>query len=377
MAKNKRFNKLLALLLISFALLVRFWWFFSFEKPIQLPRNEHVVLKATLKKEPRFFEKSQVLAVGDLKVYVPIYPKYRVGDVLIVEGTADGEGRMFQAKVDKFCCAKSKVLGQLRQEIASKIKTYLPQREATLVLGTVLGVDDIAPSFREALIKTGTIHVVVVSGQNLAYVAGFFLYSFKFLGRRKPMVIACIGCLFYAALTGFAPPVVRATIMVLAVTLAKFVGREIVPIWGLFLAALLILFFSPGSFFEISFQLTFAATLGIITLGEALQRVSRVARVAQVSRVARAILKSVIPTAAVAISAYVFTAPIIFLYFERVSPIAPLVNILVGFSVAPIMVLGFATAILSLVFPPLAQLVAYFAYVPAFYFVKVVELFAT
>ncbi|MEX2028009.1 MAG: ComEC/Rec2 family competence protein, partial [Candidatus Curtissbacteria bacterium] len=235
--------------------------------------------------------------------------------------------------------------------------------EATLLQGTVVGVDNIDQTFREQLIKTGTIHVVVVSGQNLAIVAGLFMAFAKYIGRRKALVLACIAVFLYAAIAGFSAPVMRAAVMVMVSTIAVYAGREVWPIWSLLLAALVILFISPSAAGEISFQLTFAASLGIMTLGKVLARIF--ARVPVLGE-----------NAAVATSAYLFTAPVILFYFGRVSPLAPLVNILVAEAVAPIMVLGFLTAGVSLIFMPLAQILAFLAYVPAFYFVKVVEVFS-
>ena len=80
--------------------------------------------------------------------------------------------------------------------------------------------------------------------------------------------------------------------------------------------------------------------------------------------------------AAIPVSAFLFTAPVILFYFSRVSPIAPLANILVAEAVFPIMILGFLIAISSLIFMPLAQLLAYLAYVPALYFSEIVRLLA-
>ena len=80
--------------------------------------------------------------------------------------------------------------------------------------------------------------------------------------------------------------------------------------------------------------------------------------------------------AAIAVSAYIFTAPIIFYYFGRVSILSPIANIFVVEAISPVMALGFLIAILSLILMPLAQILAYIAYIPAFYFVKVVDIFA-
>ena len=209
---------------------------------------------------------------------------------------------------------------------------------------------------------------------------------------------------------------VRATIMVLASTLAIYFGREVNTILSIFLAALLILFFAPQALSEISFQLTFAATVGIATMGQRLAahsfaivlgrgpvlrqprptssldsnqdpvsltysvaagaRRGAPSRATPAFRATHFLLSFFWQSGAVAVSAYLFTAPIIMFYFGRISVLSPLVNILVVEAVLPVMVLGFGMAIFSLILPPLAQILAYLAYVPAFYFVKVVEIFA-
>ena len=151
--------------------------------------------------------------------------------------------------------------------------------------------------------------------------------------------------------------------MVLATTVAVFAGREVSPVWSLILAAALIVFIWPQSFLEVSFQLTIAATLGIVTLGKTLAKLLQK-------------LPLVGENAAVATSAYLFTVPIIIFYFGQTSIISPLANILVAELVAPIMILGFVISLASVLFLPLAQLISYFAFVPAFAFVKVVQVFA-
>ena len=409
-----------AIFILGLAVVLRVSWQ---QKEQVLPKDQYIKLVATLKREPRIYNASQVLEIGDGKVYSDLYPRYKVGDRLQIAGEIDSQGRIYRAKIEKlgegqgdWVFAASRWMGQLRSRISQNISQLLPAREATLIVGTVLGVDDIERQFRDQLIKTGTIHVVVVSGQNLMIVASVFLTLGKYLGKRFSLFLALFVSLLYAALTGFEPPVVRATLMVAAATLAVYFGRESLPIWNLLMAAVLILFVWPQAIFEISFQLTFAATLGIMTLGQSLAKVfvrGPVASFLPASARSRdnsmLDLKSmgslravgnpstdttphkkalgtrdtldtlgtlVINNAAIAISAYIFTAPIILYYFGRVSLVAPLANILVLEAVFPVMILGFLVAISSLFLISLAQILAYFAYVPAFYFVKAVEIFA-
>ena len=330
-----------------------------------LPKNQQIKLIATLKKEPRIFENRQVLEIGDLQIYLDLFPKYQVGDRLKIEATFDSSGKAFSPKIEKVAHGASlgSKLASLRQQVLVNINGLLPSDEATLVAGSVLGVDRINKEFRDALVKTGTIHVVVVSGQNLAIVAGLFASLVKYLGRRSTLILATLAVFAYAVLTGFEPPVVRAALMVFATTLATIFGRQTSVLWNLFLAALIIIFFWPQALFEISFQLTFAATLGIVTLGQRLSGAwSKVPFLGE--------------NAAISTSAFVFTAPVILFYFGRISLISPIANLLVVEAVSPIMILGFLVSVASLIFMPLAQVLAYFAYVPALYFVKVVEILA-
>ncbi len=392
----------LAIFILGLAVAFKLSWQ---EKEQILPKNRSIKLITILKKEPKIYNAKQILEVGDGKIYVDLYPRYKIGDQLTVEGEVDNTGQINNPRIQKVGQKESlaSFFGYFRAKIAENINRLLPSREATLVGGAVLGVDEIEQEFRDQLVKTGTIHAVVVSGQNLMIVAGVFLSLAKFIGRRQSLVLATTASFIYALLTGFEPPVVRATLMVLASTLAIYFGREALPIWSLLLAALLIVFVWPQALFEVSFQLTFAATLGIMTLGKWISAfvleyflprdqmslrstegppalrdgvIARSKTFSPRTNVLSVLVSLFSQNAAIAISAYVFTAPIILYYFGKISLLAPMANILVVEAISPIMILGFLVAIVSLIFMPLAQLLAYFAFVPAFYFAKVVEVFA-
>jgi len=360
-----KFLNILAVTVLICAVAIRSAWFLKDQKQTILPKNTQIKFAFKVKREPKISYQNQIIEVGEDKIITGLYPKYRVGEKLIVEGVADDVGRIYYPKIEVTGQDKGFTfyLWLLRQKISGNFQKLLPAGEATLVGGTVLGIDSISQSFRDQLIKTGTIHVVVVSGQNLMIVAGIFLSFAQFLGRRKSLILATAAVFFYAFLTGLEPPVLRASIMVLASTLAIYFGREVWPIWNLALAVLIIAFIWPNAIFEVSFQLTFAASLGIMTLGQYLLKTWQK-------------LPFLGQNAAIAISAYIFTAPIILFHFGKIWPLAPFVNILVLEAIFPVMILGFLIALASLIFAPIAQLLAFLAYVPAFYFVKVVELFA-
>jgi len=420
-----KIENFLFILLLTAAVSIRIFIYLNTSHGQTLPKDQHIKFEATIKNETKISGSSQVIEVADGKIYVDLYPKYKVGDRLLVEGNVDGAGSIFRPNVEKIGekVSLSSLTSRLRQKISGNIQSFLPAREATLVSGAVLGVDSIDKNFRDELIKTGTIHVVVVSGQNLMIVAAIFLSMIKFLGRRLGLALALLAVFAYAFLTGFQPPVVRASLMVAASALAIFLGRQNWPLYSLALSAFLIVMIWPSALFEVSFQLTFAATLGIMTLGKWLadlagqvaadrdlaSHLSRgpvssfppasahsskksnrnqknqvelraVGRLSTAATPQASILGNLanlfVNNAAIATSAYLFTAPVILYYFGKVSLIAPIANIFVAEAVFPMMVLGFLVAIVSLIFAPFAQILAYFAYVPAFFFSQVVSLFA-
>jgi len=362
---NKKLIYPAAVIILGFAVALRISLGFESQKQKILPKNQEIQIRAVLKGEPRLNEYGQVLQIGDSRFYVPFYPRFHSGDKLEIDGEIDGEGRSFNSKVRKTGqnAGFSLWLVSLRLKLSANVNSILPSREATLISGVVLGIDNIDSNLREILIKTGTIHVVVVSGQNLTLVAGIFVSLAKYLGRRKSLAISTIAVVFYAFLAGLEPPVARAAIMVLASTVSIYFGRQVWPVWSLGISAMIIAFLWPSSIFEASFQLTFAATLGIMTLGQTLARIFKPFPIIGES-------------SAIAVSAYIFTLPVIAYHFGRISLTAPIANILVSEAVFPMMILGFLTVFASLIFQPLAIPFAYLAYVPSFYFLKVVEFFS-
>lgn len=368
-------NLLFGLLTVILGLFVAFR--IDSTKPKTLPKDRYLRLLAEVKDEPRLSQNRQIVKIGDLAVFLDLYPKVSAGDVMRLEGMVDAEGRMFAPKaqtVSKSGAYGAK-LSAFREKLSRNIESILPAKEASLVAGMVLGSDKLGRDFRDTLIATGTIHVVVVSGQNLGMVAGMFMAFSAFLGRRLAVVLACAACVVYALLTGFDLPVVRAMIMVIAASVALFMGRETLVMWILILSAGLILIVWPRAIFDVSFQLTFAATMGINTLGQRLSRY-KVKFEARSTRFAVGFVNLLIKNAAVAVSAFLFTAPVIYYHFARISFVSPLANVLVAEAVFPIMVLGFITLLLSLVYMPAAVFVAYLAYVPAVFFSTVVGVFS-
>jgi len=143
----------------------------------------------------------------------------------------------------------------------------LPPVSAALLGGLLLGERTELPAeVHEAFRRAGVYHVLAVSGFNVALLAGAVWTVLRAAGgtRRTAAVAAMLAVLAFAAVVGPEPSVLRATIMALLVLAAMVLEREASVTNSLALAALVILAARPSDLLDPGFQLSFAATAGIV-----------------------------------------------------------------------------------------------------------------
>lgn len=251
----------------------------------------------------------------------------------------------------------------LRDRLVEIYERQLPDPEAGLVAGVVLGYkSSMEQSFYDSLIETGTVHVVVASGYNVVVVGSVVLNLLVYLMRRQQAtLLALIAMVGYGWLAGGEAPVVRAVIMGSLVFLARATGRQTESGWLLVVAGWLMLMVNPQLIESVSFQLSLAATAGLIwvepKIREGMERVK--------SSWMRVMMETELsPT----LAAQITTAPIIWWNFGRLSIISPVVNMLVLPLVPMMMGLGAGQLVLG-------RLVAPFTYAVAHLFVVIVRWF--
>ncbi len=246
-----------------------------------------------------------------------------------------------------------------------KISQILPEPESSLLAGVVLGVKSTLPQdFYDALQKSGTLHVVVVSGTNVMYVISGLMYLGGFLSRPLRISLTIATLLAYALMVGGGAAVWRATLMGLATLLALALGRRRLAQETLFLSAAILLLANPLGLWQIGFQLSFAATAGIIFLQDLLDQKLQV--------LPKKIREGLVTT----LAAQTAVLPIITYNFQTLSLVSPFSNLLI-FSLVPILTIGGAVvALLALVWLSLGQILAPLLYIPAKLFVTIVELSA-
>ncbi|MDD5044021.1 MAG: ComEC/Rec2 family competence protein [Candidatus Omnitrophica bacterium] len=157
----------------------------------------------------------------------------------------------------------------LKHKIQQILRRHIRGVPLAVLEAMLLGERQGIPAYLStAMMHTGTIHILVVSGFNVGIVAFIALLALKImrLARRPRYFVTILIIILYCLITGASLPVVRATIMAIAILAGKLLKREANVYQSLSLSALLILFFNPSQLFNVGFQLSFASVLALIAL---------------------------------------------------------------------------------------------------------------
>lgn len=256
--------------------------------------------------------------------------------------------------------------------LVSTINKILPEPHASLLSGMLFGVKTSMPDeFYKSLITTGMLHVIALSGTNISIIVRLMFDGFgTFLGKTAGVLITILAILWFIFLVGPTPTIVRAGIMGTISVSAVLFGRRDIPLISLFCTVMAMALISPSLITNVSFQLSVGATLGIIVFGGN-EEVLR----ANMSLFGRAydFLKRELR---VTLAAQVFTVPIIFYYFHRISLISPVANVAVGFLVGPITILGLVMVTAGLVWFPLGIMMSYLVWPLLEIFIVVINILA-
>lgn len=231
-------------------------------------------------------------------------------------------------------------LGHLRDLIVDKISLALPEPHGSLMSGILLGnrikLDrDLIETFR----AVGLTHIIAVSGYNLTILTANTLTIFwPIIGRRALWVAAALIGLF-VVITGAPSSILRSAAMALTVLLAKYLGRPNRAVNVLIFAASVLVVFEPKILFDIGFQLSVAATYGLIRLSPYMYILLGTLKLPE-------ILRKIL---AETLSAILLTAPLIIGHFERLSVVSPLSNILVLPFIPFVMGIGIIGALLMII----------------------------
>ncbi|NOS36388.1 MAG: DNA internalization-related competence protein ComEC/Rec2, partial [Deltaproteobacteria bacterium] len=225
---------------------------------------------------------------------------------------------------------------------------------------------EVGRGVRETFVRTGTAHLLAISGLHIGIIATLvYLLTYRLLRlserlmlattiRKIALLLVIPPVVFYGLLAGFALPTQRAVIMIIAFVTSFLIGRPRNIYNTIAMAALIILVLSPTALFYVSFQLSFAALLSIVyftpRFQALLKRNDELPPMPEPETLVKRLGKKVLLFFLVSLSAGIGTAPVVAYHFHLVSTVGAVANImmvpLVGFIVVPI-------GLLSLLFLPL------------------------
>ena len=244
---------------------------------------------------------------------------------------------------------------KLRKDLVKKFNGYIPDQEASSMAATlILGYRaDLNKDLIEAYSKTGTMHVLSVSGMHVGIVFLVLSFLLKPMSRSKKLIllraIIIIAVIwFYSLLTGFSPSVCRSALMLSFVVLGKAMNKNQNTYNLIAISAFLLLLYDPYYLFDVGFQLSYLAVIGLVYFHPI---------IFNVLYIKNKLLEHIWSYCALSIAAQLATFPLSVYYFHQFPVYFLLSNLLIVLPVALIMYAGIAFLIIPypLIIQPLGK----------------------
>lgn len=267
-----------------------------------------------------------------------------------------------EAEVDRAASVPLKYLPvQFAETFQTHIRRLFPDDTEGFVLALLTG-DKSGLSYRltTQLSTVGLSHVMAVSGLHISLLVGLIMTVFR---RKRFAAFLCIGAVvFFAAMLGFPPSVVRAMLMNIVLLMAPLFRRENDPPTSMGLALMVALLLNPWALASLSLQLSYLAVAGIMLFTEKItawqERHFSVRETGRITRLLGRLLRWAQKTVAVTLGASVLTMPLALIRFGSTSLIAPIANLLVLWMISYVFFLTFPILLLGII-PPVGTALAW------------------
>jgi len=317
-------------------------------------------------------------------VTVPNFPEYKFGDELVLKGIIEKPQKFEDFDYEKYLARyqtymiikqptnveyiKSNCGNKLLLTL-NKIKNYfegiinklLPEPLSSLLDGLLLGSRQNIPEYLvNALNIVGLTHIIAISGYNITIIVNSFQKITLHWNRRLAFLVGIGGILLFTILTGASPSVVRASIIASLFLFARQIGRQGNISIALIFVGLIMILFNPMILkYDVGFQLSFLAVLGLIYISPYFEKIFR-----KINEIIREPL-------AATLGAQITVIPIILFDFGRLSIISPFANILVLPIIPVTMFFGFMSAIFGTIFIHAGKIISF---VPAIFLKYIVSI---
>ena len=255
------------------------------------------------------------------------------------------------------------MIDRVRSTIKDRIRSSVGGADAGLPIALLIGDRSllnaqVTDDFRSA----GLAHLLAISGFHVSLVGGMAMtFSTLMIGKRRFVYLILPLCVvfLYAALAGFAPPVTRAAIMFSVFVLGRLMGRGSHTLAALALAGMLMIALEPAILASLSFQLSFAAMLGISFVSPMLDEFAEIAP-SQKSKSSTSIVlfgvrRFIVGSIVISLAATIGTLPLIALHFQSV-PLWGIVSTLLATPAMPILIFTSASVAILASIPIVSDL---------------------
>lgn len=262
------------------------------------------------------------------------------------------------------------VLGNFRDKLRESVDSSLSPPQSSLLGSMMLGEkeekDRMSYDLKQKLNRSGTRHITAISGMNVMILAHMLIGLGLILGmwRGQAFYFALATIILFIIMVGAPPSAMRAGIMGAILLFAEKIGRLSQAQRLLIIAAVIMLAANPLLLkFDIGFQLSFLATLGIAKLSPwFIEKFSWIPKKLE--------LRNVV---AMTFPAVIFTAPVLAYSFGQISLISFFTNILIVPVLGLVLALGFFAGILGIIFEPLGQVAFWPVWLFLTYVYKIID----
>ncbi|MCD6475886.1 MAG: ComEC family competence protein [Anaerolineaceae bacterium] len=267
------------------------------------------------------------------------------------------------------------IIFDLRSKAEDRLTSLLPPDEAALLSGILLGIEtEISNEVDNAFAKTGTAHIIAISGANFTFlISALSTLLLRYLSKRWYLPVLITFVILYTVFVGGNAAVLRAAFMVVMTQAGKLFGRKNQGLNSLTFSAAFLCLLNPLLLWDLSFQLSFAATLGLVLFSAPLTDGFRnLALKFLPETTAKHVTDFAAEYLMMSIAAQIFTTPLIAYTFKTLSLSSILANLLILPAQPIIMIFGMLTTLISFIILPFAQLLAWVTWLPLAYTINIV-----
>ena len=254
-------------------------------------------------------------------------------------------------------------INKIAIKIKQKAKMLLTEKEANILLGILIGYkDELDIELQENFRKSSMSHMLAVSGAHVSYIIMIFgvIISKMNISKNSGKILTIFFLLFFMRLTNQTPSVSRACIMSIYIIIGSLLHKRTSSLCSLSFSLLIILVQNPYSIFDIGLQLSYGGTIGIILFNKYFNKKNKKELFLEKkeNKFFSHINEKIKEIVKISIFANIIIIPILMEHYSTFSPTFILSNLLVSPLFATIIILGFITIVISLIFVPFSKFLA-------------------